>query len=141
MNVKYFPPIGTRSSEKISDSEQSKVPAENAKSGQVSSKDTFEQAIRGTVDQLLSNPRLQGDYTKAEKEKLEPAADCEPMTRGFASKKLELAGNCITFRAEVAGSCIPMKKLEPVADCEPMTQKPKLLQLNSQERNLTKPGK
>jgi hypothetical protein len=106
MNIKYFPPMGTRSNEKVSNSEQAKVTAENAKSGAiVVSKDVFEQAIRGTVDELLSKAKPQDSHTKVEPE------------------KLELVGNCITFRAEVAGSCIPMKKLEPVADCEPGTLK------------------
>jgi hypothetical protein len=122
MNIKYFPPMGTRSNEKISESQQDKASVENPKTGEmIASKDVFEQAIRGTVDQLLSKAKSQESQIKVEPEKLKPAADCEPMTRGFAQKKLELAANCITFRAEVAGSCIPMKKLEPVADCDPAT--------------------
>ena len=132
MNIKKFPPVGTTPTENSSASELTKPTAtQNSKGGPIT-KDEFERAKKATIDELVSKQDPQNMKAKqllSMKQHLEPAADCEPMTR------VELAGICIAAkklqpvadgdsatRAELAGSCIPMKKLEPVGDCEPGTR-------------------
>ncbi len=152
MNIKGFPPIGTRPTEKTLDSQEANATAENAKDVLTTPKDVFEKAKNNTIEQLVSKSKaqdlmgLKAKQLSTLKEKpLEPAGDCDPATRGIAKKTLEPRAICDPMaRFELAGSCIPMKKLEPVADCEPGTRtldKLKQQQLISIQKSLTKPEK
>lgn len=145
MDIKQFPPVGTRPTEKTLDSQEANqeanTPAAKAKNVLAAPKDVFEQAKSSTIDQLLPKPKAQALKNK----QLESMGVCAQRGRdATAGKKLEVTANCITFRTEVAGSCIPMKKLEPVADCEPGTRtidRLKQQQLLPAEKPLTKPEK
>ncbi|MCI0619155.1 hypothetical protein L0244_39805, partial [bacterium] len=96
MNIKNFPPVGTRSLEKTVDSQEANSTTANAKNTKIASKDVFDQARSSTIDQLIAKSNAH-DPLKQEaqqlqdlKEKqLEPTGSCDPMTNGIAKKRLE----------------------------------------------------